>query len=71
VAISGHAQGLQAGRLARQILLENKTPNQLPMMPTRMGEPIISLRRARQLGIKIKATTLLSAKVIKDYEWEQ
>jgi ABC-type uncharacterized transport system substrate-binding protein len=70
VAVSGHAQGLQAGKLAREILIDGRSPNRLPMMPTRMGEPIISLRRARQLGIKIQAGTLLSSKVINKYEWE-
>ncbi len=71
VAVSGYAQGLQAGKLAREILIGGRSPGQLHMMPTRMGEPIISLRRARQLGIKIQTGTLLATKVISSYEWEK
>jgi ABC-type uncharacterized transport system substrate-binding protein len=71
VAVSGHAQGLQAGKLAREILMNNTSPDQLPMMPTRMGEPILNLRRAQELRINIQSSVLLSAKVITGFEWEQ
>lgn len=70
VTISEREQGLAAGRLARAILLEGRTPGSLPMRPTVKGHPAINLARAKQLGINVKSSLLLSTEVVTGYEWE-
>lgn len=69
VTVSGYEQGLAAGRMARGILVEGKSPSGFAMVPTTKGETVISLARAKKLGIKINSKTLLSAKVKKDFLW--
>ena len=69
MTVSEHAQGFAAGQLARAILIEKRPPASLPMKPTTKGHPAISLARARQLGLKIKSTQLLTAEVIPNYQW--
>ena len=69
MTVSEHAQGFAAGQLARAILIEKRPPASLPMKPTAKGHPAISLARARQLGLKIKSTQLLTAEVIPNYQW--
>ncbi len=70
VAVSGYAQGNDAGKLARSILVEGKSPSDFPMVPTVKGEPVISLPRARFLGISPDSEVLLTAKVFAKYGWE-
>jgi len=70
VTVSGYEQGLAAGKIARDVLVEGKSPSSFPFEPTVKGEPVISLARANKLGLKISSDILLSAKVIKKFEWE-
>ena len=71
VAVSGYAQGHAAGEYARAILVDGRSPGSLPMIPTRKGNPVISLPRARSLGIMPDSGTLLAADVITKYYWEE
>ncbi len=71
VIVSGYEQGLAAGRIARGILAEGKSPSSYAIKPTIKGQPMLSLARARKLGIRIKSTVLLTAKVIKKFEWDK
>lgn len=69
--ISEREQGRAAGRLARAILVEGRQPASLPIEPTRLGNPALNLARARQLGLPVRSGLLLSAEVVKDFEWER
>lgn len=71
VTVSEREQGLAAGRLAQAILVEGQSPSSLPMRPTVKGHAVVSLARANKLGIKIKSGVLLSAEVIKKFDWDQ
>lgn len=70
VSVSARAQGETAGQIARQILVEGKSPADFPIQPTLRGQPIINLAVARRLNIKPPSTTLLTAKVVSKCEWE-
>jgi ABC-type uncharacterized transport system substrate-binding protein len=70
VTVSGYEQGLAAGQIARGILVEGRSPASYPMLATVKGEPMINLARATKLGLTIKTTTLLSARVVTKYDWE-
>ncbi|MDL4840600.1 ABC transporter substrate-binding protein [Aquibacillus rhizosphaerae] len=69
VSVSGYEQGHAAGLLARQILVEGKSPGSLPILPSMTGEPLINKARADDLGLKIKSKSLLSSEVITEYGW--
>jgi len=71
VTVSELEQGRAAGALARAVLVEGRSPGSLPVRPTLKGHPAISLARARQLGIAVKSSLLLSAEVVKSFEWER
>jgi ABC-type uncharacterized transport system substrate-binding protein len=71
VTVSEREQGLAAGRLARAVLAEGKSPASLPMQPTVKGLPVINLARAQQLGIRVKSGVLLSAEVVEKYQWDR
>jgi ABC-type uncharacterized transport system substrate-binding protein len=71
VTVSEREQGLAAGRIARQILVNGKSPGSFSMLPTAKGIPVISLARAKQLGLKPTSSVLLSAEVIEKYEWDK
>jgi ABC-type uncharacterized transport system substrate-binding protein len=71
VTVSEREQGLAAGRIARAILAEGRSPSSIPMMPTVKGIPVISLPRAAKLGIPVKSGVLLSAEVIERFDWER
>jgi ABC-type uncharacterized transport system substrate-binding protein len=71
VTVSGYAQGLEAGRIARGILIEGQTPSSYPMKPTIKGKPVISLARAKKLGLHISTDLLLTAQVIQDFKWDE
>lgn len=71
VTVSEREQGLEAGRIARAILLEGKSPSSIPMKPTVRGLPVISLARANKLGLKPATGVLLSAEVIQKFEWDK
>ena len=69
VTISGYEQGYTAGKIARGILVEGHSPSSYPMQPSVKGQPVVNLARAKKLGLKIKTKTLLTAKVIKEFNW--
>ncbi len=71
VTVSSYEQGLAAGEIAREILVNGKSPSEIPMEPTEKGEPVINLARAKALGFDIDSDILLTAKVIQDYSWEK
>jgi ABC-type uncharacterized transport system substrate-binding protein len=66
VNVSPDAQGYAAGKIARAILLQGRSPASFPMKPTVKGIPMINLLRAKKLGLKIKSGILLSVSVRKD-----
>lgn len=69
VTVSEQEQGIAAGKLARAILVDGKAPSSLPIVPTVKGKPVISLARARQLGIAVQSTELLTAEVVTEFQW--
>jgi ABC-type uncharacterized transport system substrate-binding protein len=71
VTVSEREQGLVAGRMARAILTEGRSPSSIPMVTTLKGMPVISLARARKLGINVKSGLLLSADVVERFEWDK
>lgn len=71
VTVSAYEQGLEAGKLARAILIDRRSPASLPIRATTKGEPVISLARAKVLGIRPPSTQLLSSTVITTYIWNQ
>ncbi len=70
VTVSAINQGQEAGKIARGILVEGKSPSSFPMEPTTKGEPVISLARARQLGLVPNSSVLLTARVFTKYKWD-
>jgi ABC-type uncharacterized transport system substrate-binding protein len=68
--VSGYEQGLAAGKMARAILVEGKSPASFAMEPTAKGEPVVSLARAKKLGISVDSDILLTAKVFEKFDWE-
>jgi ABC-type uncharacterized transport system substrate-binding protein len=71
VTVSEREQGLAAGRLAHAILVDGKSPAELPMQPTVKGLPVVSLARANTLGIKVDSEVLLSSEMIEKFEWDR
>jgi ABC-type uncharacterized transport system substrate-binding protein len=70
VTVSEREQGVAAGRLARQVLVGRKSPRELPIQPTTKGVPVISLARAKKLGIRVHSDLLLSTQVITRFDWD-
>lgn len=66
VNVSEYEQGYAAGKIARGILVEGRSPADYPMKPTVKGVPMINLLRAKKLGLKIKSGILLSVTVRDD-----
>jgi ABC-type uncharacterized transport system substrate-binding protein len=71
VTVSEREQGLAAGRIARAILVEGRSPASFEMRATNKGLPVISLARASKLGLTVKSGVLLSAEVIEKFEWQK
>lgn len=71
VTVSGYAQGLAAGRIANGILFEGRSPSSYPMKPTLKGKPVISLARAKKLGLRMNTDVLLSAQVVPTFAWNE
>ena len=71
VTVSEYEQGLAAGRLAHRILVDRKSPGELPMVPSTKGLPVINLARAKKLGIKVHSDLLLSAQIVTQFEWSK
>lgn len=70
VTVSEREQGLEAGRLARAMVLDGKPATELPIKATTKGLPVISLARAKRLGLSVRSQELLSSMVIRYFEWE-
>jgi ABC-type uncharacterized transport system substrate-binding protein len=70
VTVSGDEQGLAAGKMAHSILVDGKSPASFAMGPTVKGEPVISLARARALGLHLHTRVLLTAQVVQKFAWE-
>jgi ABC-type uncharacterized transport system substrate-binding protein len=71
MTVSGVEQGKAAGKIARQILLEGKKPNEIKPQATTIGEPVVNQARLNALGIKADSNVLLTLQIIKDYEWNK
>jgi len=71
VTVSEREQGAAAGKLARAILVDGKAPNSLPMQPTTKGSPVVSLARAKKLGLKIDAKALQGVETVPRFDWEK
>jgi ABC-type uncharacterized transport system substrate-binding protein len=71
VTVSPRQHGLAAGRIARGILVEGRTPASYGFKPDVKGVPMISLARAKRLGLKVKSSVLLSADVLDKFDWEK
>jgi ABC-type uncharacterized transport system substrate-binding protein len=70
VTVSEREQGVAAGRIARAILVDGRSPASFEMRATNKGLPVISLARASKLGLTVKSGVLLSAEVIEKFEWD-
>jgi ABC-type uncharacterized transport system substrate-binding protein len=70
VTVSGHEQGLAAGKIARGILVDGRSPASFAMEPTVKGQPMVNLARARKLGLPVKTGVLLTARVVDKFDWE-
>lgn len=70
VTVSGAEQGRLAGKMARRILVDKVAPAAITPEPTAKGRPMISLARARKLGLQIDAGVLLGAEVLPRFVWE-
>ncbi len=71
VAVSGYEQGFLAGKKAKLILSDGVSPALIPMEPTLKGKPMISLARAKALGLSIDVNLLLNSVVKTDYIWNR
>jgi ABC-type uncharacterized transport system substrate-binding protein len=71
VNVSEYHHGVAAGRIARSILTQGKSPSAFSMAPSLKGYPIVSLARANKLGIRIKSKVLLTAEVVRHFEWDR
>jgi ABC-type uncharacterized transport system substrate-binding protein len=70
IAISGYEQGKGAGIMARKILIDGASPQTLGFTQTYKGQPVINLARAKDLGVNITSSLLLSAKIYEKFSWE-
>lgn len=70
VTVSEREQGTAAGKLARAILVEGKAPSSLPMQPTTKGSPVVSMARARKLGLKVDGKALQNAEQVQKFDWD-
>jgi len=70
MTVDGVEQGRLAGRMARRILVDKVAPSAIAPEPTAKGRPMISLARAKQLGIPVSANVLLASTVLPRYSWD-
>jgi ABC-type uncharacterized transport system substrate-binding protein len=69
VTVDGVEQGRVAGQMARRILVDGVAPSAIPARPSSKGRPMVSLARARALGLRPSASLLLQARVLPAYAW--
>jgi ABC-type uncharacterized transport system substrate-binding protein len=70
VAISAFEQGKDAGKLAREVLINGKNPSSFEFEPTKKGIRIIHLKRADNLDLEIQSFILINSKVHEEFLWE-
>lgn len=71
VTVSGYEQGFLAGNMARQILVNKKSPQHIKMATSKVGVPVVNIARARKLGIKVDTDILLSSTIITGFTWDK
>jgi ABC-type uncharacterized transport system substrate-binding protein len=71
VSVSATAQGHGAGVMAREILVNHRSPSEFPAKATLRGQPQINLAVARHLNLSAPSSILLSSKTINTLQWEQ
>lgn len=71
MTVDGVEQGRLAGRMARRILVDKVAPSAILPEPTAKGRPMLSLARAKALGLQVNASVLLSATVLPKYHWDR
>ncbi|WP_237360298.1 ABC transporter substrate-binding protein [Vibrio marisflavi] len=71
VAVSGYDQGYIAGQMAKKILVENIKPSEIDIRPSYKGVPMISLPRAKALGLNPNVQVLLNNTIKRSYTWGQ
>jgi len=71
VAISGFEQGYTAGQMAKKILVDKTSPEDIETTHTAKGSVAINSKRAAKLGLVIDADLLLGAEVYTKYQWEE
>ncbi|MGB1110872.1 MAG: ABC transporter substrate-binding protein [Gammaproteobacteria bacterium] len=71
VSVSGYEQGFNAGSMAKRILVEGVSPGAISVRPTHKGEPMISLARARKLGLNPSVEVLLNVNTKTDFIWDR
>jgi ABC-type uncharacterized transport system substrate-binding protein len=70
VTVSGYEQGFLAGTMARQILHDGVSPGDIDIRPSQKGQPMISMPRAKSLGIQVDVRVLLDSTVKSTYAWD-
>jgi ABC-type uncharacterized transport system substrate-binding protein len=63
--VSGYAQGYEAGKMARGILTECRSPDSYPFATTETGVPVINTARAEKLGLKPDSQVLVASQVVR------
>jgi ABC-type uncharacterized transport system substrate-binding protein len=69
--VSGTEQGRLAGKIAGRILVEKVPPSAMAAEQTTTGHPVISLARAKKLGIGIRSGILLESTVFPRFIWDK
>jgi len=69
--VSGTEQGRLAGKIAGRILVEKVPPSSILPEQTTTGHPVISLARAKKLGIGIRSGILLESTVFPRFIWDK
>lgn len=70
VAVSGVEQGRIAGAMARRILIDKISPALISPEQSMKGIPMLSLARARKLGIAVNSGVLLNSHVFPRFIWD-
>ncbi len=64
VTVSGYAQGYEAGRIARGILTEGRSPDSYAFTTTNKGVSVVNLARIKKLVLKVDSRVLMAAEVV-------
>jgi ABC-type uncharacterized transport system substrate-binding protein len=69
--VSGREQGRTAGEIAREVLIEGKSPSSIPIVSSTRGEAVVNLARAGRLCLRIEKELLEEVRVYSDFSWEK